>query len=50
MRIDIDKYGLTLDQYGKLLDKVTKISTPRGYKVLNAREYKKENKGVKKRK
>jgi hypothetical protein len=40
MRIDLNKYRLNL---GKVLDKVTNVSIPKGYEVVNARTNKKKN-------
>lgn len=42
MRIDLNKYRLK--NYEKILDKVTSVSIPKGYEVVNARTNKKKNK------
>ncbi len=48
MQIDIAKYYFTKERLVQMVDKHTKVEIPKGYRIVDAREHKKDEEVTKK--
>jgi hypothetical protein len=42
VQIDLVKYYITLNNFTQLVDRHTKVEVPKGYRIVNARQHKKD--------